>query len=217
MQDRIKSLVQRKSKSYCGHRPEDEQHLIFRLQVGEMHRSSIVAMNTKTRPVYIIERDIRETMDKAAKAVRQGRYMDAAILAERADNLKEELSYAMELVKFDEDNRNMDKSLRSWFGKILSLSLNEADMALYHIDMFFAYMQDRGYVPVPEWERKRRELRKAVIGYRNFVKHFFKDDNNLVNNEIDFMHLLDTVRNKMFTDREKVYYDKYEIKAGEKQ
>ena len=51
-------------------------------------------MNTKTRPVYIIERDIRETMDKAAKAVRQGRYMDAAILAERADNLKEELSYA---------------------------------------------------------------------------------------------------------------------------
>lgn len=174
-------------------------------------------MNTKARPVYIIERDIRETMDKAAKAVRQGRYMDAAILAERADNLKEELSYAMELVKFDEDNRNMDKSLRSWFGKILSLSLNEADMALYHIDMFFAYMQDRGYVPVPEWERKRRELRKAVIGYRNFVKHFFKDDNNLVNNEIDFMHLLDTVRNKMFTDREKVYYDKYEIKAGEKQ
>lgn len=217
MQDRIKSLVQGKSKSYCGHRPEDEQHLVFGVQVGEMHRSSIVAMNTKTRPVYIIERDIRETMDKAAKAVRQGRYMDAAILAERADNLKEELSYAMELVKFDEDNRNMDKSLRSWFGKILSLSLNEADMALYHIDMFFAYMQDRGYVPVPEWERKRRELRKAVIGYRNFVKHFFKDDNNLVNNEIDFMHLLDTVRNKMFTDREKVYYDKYEIKAGEKQ
>lgn len=217
MQDRIKSLVQRKSKNYCGHRPKHELHLFFRLQVGEMHRSSIVAMNTKTRPVYIIERDIRETMDKAAKAVRQGRYMDAAILAERADNLKEELSYAMELVKFDEDNRNMDKSLRSWFGKNLSLSLNEADMALYHIDMFFAYMQDRGYVPVPEWERKRRELRKAVIGYRNFVKHFFKDDNNLVNNEIDFMHLLDTVRDKMFTDREKVYYDKYEIKAGEKQ
>lgn len=185
--------------------------------MGKMHRSTATVMNTKARPVYIIERDIRETMDKAAKAVRQGRYMDAAILAERADNLKEELSYAMELVKFDEDNRNMDKSLRSWFGKILSLSLNEADMALYHIDMFFAYMQDRGYVPVPEWERKRRELRKAVIGYRNFVKHFFKDDNNLVNNEIDFMHLLDTVRNKMFTDREKVYYDKYEIKAGEKQ
>lgn len=217
MQDRIEGFVQGQSENDSRYRPEHEQHLVFGLQMGEMHRSSIVAMNTKTRPVYIIERDIRETMDKAAKAVRQGRYMDAAILAERADNLKEELSYAMELVKFDEDNRNMDKSLRSWFGKILSLSLNEADMALYHIDMFFAYMQDRGYVPVPEWERKRRELREAVIGYRNFVKHFFKDDNNLVNNEIDFMHLLDTVRDKMFTEQEKVYYDKYEIKAGEKQ
>ena len=217
MQDRIEGLVQGQSEDNRRYRPEHEQHLIFRLQVGEMHRSSIVAMNTKTRPVYIIERDIRETMDKATKAVRQGRYMDAAMLAKEADNLKEELSHAMELVKFDEDNRNMDKSLRSWFGKILSLSLNEADMALYHIDMFFAYMQDRGYVPVPEWERKRRELREAVIGYRNFVKHFFKDDNNLVNNEIDFMHLLDTVRDKMFTEQEKVYYDKYEIKAGEKQ
>ena len=217
MQDRIEGFVQGQSENDSRYRPEHEQHLVFGLQMGEMHRSATAAMNTKTRPVYIIERDIRETMDKAAKAVRQGRYMDAAIFAERADNLREELSYAMELVKFDEDNRNMDKSLRSWFGKILSLSLNEADMALYHIDMFFAYMQDRGYVPVPEWERKRRELREAVIGYRNFVKHFFKDDNNLVNNEIDFMHLLDTVRDKMFTEQEKVYYDKYEIKAGEKQ
>lgn len=217
MQDRIEGFVQGQSENDSRYRPEHEQHLVFGLQMGEMHRSATAAMNTKTRPVYIIERDIRETMDKAAKAVRQGRYMDAAMLAKEGDSLKEELSHAMELVKFDEDNRNMDKSLRSWFGKILSLSLNEADMALYHIDMFFAYMQDRGYVPVPEWERKRRELREAVIGYRNFVKHFFKDDNNLVNNEIDFMHLLDTVRDKMFTEQEKVYYDKYEIKAGEKQ
>ena len=70
-------------------------------------------------------------------------------------------------------------------------------------------MQDRGYVPVPEWERKRRELKRAVSEYRDFVKHFFKDENNLINNEIDFMHLLDVVRDKIFTDREKVYYDKY--------
>lgn len=168
----------------------------------------------KIRPVYIIERDICETMDKSRKAVRSGRYLDAAILAKQVDDLKEELACAMECVKFEEDNRSMDKSLRSWFGKILSLSLNEADMSLYHIDMFFAYMQDRGYVPVPEWENKKRDLRKAVTEYRNFVKHFFKDDNNLINNEVDFMHLLDLVRDKMFTDREKIYYDKYEIKAA---
>lgn len=171
----------------------------------------------KNRPVYIIERDIRERMDKSSKAVRQGRYLDAAILAKEIDDLREELSRAMEIVKFNDDNRNMDKALRSWFGKILSLSLNEADMSLYHIDMFFSYMQDRGYVPIPEWERKRRELKKAVSEYREFVKHFFKDENNLINNEIDFMHLLEVVRDKIFTDREKVYYDKYEIKAAEKQ
>ncbi len=44
MQDRIKSLVQGKSKSYCGHRPEDEQHLVFRLQMDKMHRSEATAM-----------------------------------------------------------------------------------------------------------------------------------------------------------------------------
>lgn len=170
----------------------------------------------KMRPVYIIERDIQETMDKSRKAMRSGRYMDATLLAKQIDDLKEELSCTMEHIKFEEDNSNMDKSLRTWFGKILSLSLNEADMSIYHIDMFFAYMQDRGYVPVPEWERKRRELKRAVSEYRDFVKHFFKDENNLINNEIDFMHLLDVVRDKIFTDREKVYYDKYEIKAAEK-
>ena len=44
MQDRIKSLVQRKSKNYCGHRPEHEQHLVFRLQMDKMHRSEATAM-----------------------------------------------------------------------------------------------------------------------------------------------------------------------------
>lgn len=168
------------------------------------------------RPVYLIERDIQEAKSKADKSMRSGRYADAAILTKLIDTLREELADTMERIKFQEDNRNMEKSMRSWYVKILSLSLNEADMSLYHIDMFFAYMHERGYVPVPEWERKRRELRKAVTEYRDFVKHFFKDENNLINNEVDFMHLLDFVRGKVFTDREKLIYDKYEIKAAGK-
>lgn len=170
----------------------------------------------RIRPVYLIELDIRELMNKSNEAIRSGRYLDAAIMSKQIDALKEELFNAQENIKFEEQNRAMDKHQRSFFAKILSLSLNEADMSLYHIDMFFSYMQDRGYVPVPEWERKRRELKRAVSEYRDFVKHFFKDENNLINNEIDFMHLLDVVRDKIFTDREKVYYDKYEIKAAEK-
>lgn len=166
------------------------------------------------RPVYLIEKELREAMNKSNDALREGRYFDAAILTRQINALKDELLDAQENIKYKEQNRAMDKHQRSFFAKILSLSLNEADMSLYHIDMFFSYMQDRGYVPVPEWERKRRELKKAIADYSDFVKHFFKDENNLINNEIDFMHLLDVVRDKMFTDREKVYYDKYEIKAG---
>lgn len=131
-------------------------------------------MNTKTRPVYIIERDIRETMDKAAKAVRQGRYMDAAMLAKEADGLKEELSHAMELVKFDEDNRNMDKSLRSWFGKILSLSLNEADMALYHIDMFFCLHAGQRICPRTGMGAEKARIKGSRYRLPEFRKALFQ-------------------------------------------
>lgn len=92
----------------------------------------------------------------------------------------------------------------------------EADLAIYHIEMFFAYFSDRGFKPVPEWEHRKGELIRAIKAYREFVRVFFEGADLRVGNELNFMKLLDLISDRCFTDRERVYYDKYEIKAANK-
>lgn len=172
-------------------------------------------MSKQSRPTYQIEADLREKMQEYTAYVRSGHYARAQQVMTRLNQLKEELEEAHADVKFCADNRNMDKAERAFFGKILNLSLNEADLALYHIEMFFAYMNNRGYVPVPEWDRRKRELMNAVKSYRDFVEYFFDASDLRVPSELNFMHLLEMVADRAFTDRERVYYDRYEVKAAQ--
>ena len=82
------------------------------------------------------------------------------------------------------------------------------------MDMFFAYMKEREMVPVPEWERRARNFLKALKDLRDFVFLFLPSaDLNDASCE-NFVVLHDIIRDKVFTDREKVYYNKYEEKAG---
>ena len=166
------------------------------------------------RAIFIIERELREAMEDATTYTRSGHYARCQQALQRAERLRREYNDAMSDIHFDMDNRNMDKAERSFFGKILNLSLNEADLAIYHIEMFFAYMSERGYKPVPEWDRRKGELLRAVKGYREFVSYFFKQSDLRVSSELNFMNLLDRTVDTVFTDREKVYYDVYDVKAA---
>lgn len=73
-----------------------------------------------------------------------------------------------------------------------------------------------GFKPVPEWEHRKGELIRAIKAYREFVRVFFEGADLRVGNELNFMKLLDLISDRCFTDRERVYYDKYEIKAANK-
>lgn len=179
----------------------------------EKHPVSKVRNN---RPIYMIEQDMREAANEAATYLRSGHYARHQQAMQRAAKLKEEYEKAMTDIRFDLHNQNIDRAERSFFGKILALSLNEADLAIYHIEMFFAYFKDRGYVPVSEWEQRRVELMNAVKAYREFISYFFRPEDLRVPLELDFMKLVNLVADKMFTDRERIYYDRYEIKAAEK-
>lgn len=166
------------------------------------------------RPIYIIEREMREAMDEAASYLRNGHYARYQQCMQKVVRLKDEYETAQQDIKFDFDNKNMEKAERSFFSKILNLSLNEADLAVYHVDMFFAYMKERDFVPVSEWDRRKRNLKNAIKEYREFISSFFYtiDLQNASNENLIIIH--DIIRDKVFTDREKVYYDKYEEKAG---
>ena len=155
-------------------------------------------------------------MNDAASCLRNRNYARHQQAMQRIARLKKELEDSRIDQQFHDDNRNMDRAERAFFGKILHLSLNEADLAIYHIEMFFAYFSDRGFKPVPEWEHRKGELIRAIKAYREFVRVFFEGADLRVGNELNFMKLLDLISDRCFTDRERVYYDKYEIKAANK-
>lgn len=166
------------------------------------------------RPVYMIERDITEANQEASICLAKRDYAKYQQSLQRIVRLKDELEEAKADLKFELDNRNMDKAERSFFAKIINLSLNEADLSNYHMDMFFAYMKEREMVPVPEWERRARNFLKALKDLRDFVFLFFPSADLKDASCENFVVLHDIIRDKVFTDREKVYYNKYEEKAG---
>lgn len=169
------------------------------------------------RPIYLIEKDIKEYQEKSRNLLARRNFAELANMTRIIRELQDEYDKALIDIKYEEDTKNMNRHLRSFVGKILSLSLNEADLAIYHIDMFFAYMKEKDLQPKDEWEHARLEVKKAISTYRDFMKNFFRDETNLVSNEIDFMHLAEYIKTKMFTDREQIYYDEYEVKAARKQ
>lgn len=179
-------------------------------------KQSCAANRHKCRPVFLIEQELREAMNDAASCHRNRNYARHQQAMQRIARLKKELEDSRIDQQFHDDNRNMDRAERAFFGKILHLSLNEADLAIYHIEMFFAYFSDRGFKPVPEWEHRKGELIRAIKAYREFVRVFFEGADLRVGNELNFMKLLDLISDRCFTDRERVYYDKYEIKAANK-
>lgn len=77
-------------------------------------------------------------------------------------------------------------------------------------------MHNRGYIPVEEWSRLERELKRITRKYRDYLFKFFHTNRLKDESSESFVILHDIVRDKLFTDREKVYYDMYEkISGGE--
>lgn len=160
-----------------------------------------------------IQLSITEYRNQLLKAVRNRNYIHMSMLQQKISDLEKMQDEIYYIEKFDTQNKSMDRHLQNWAGKTLSLSLNEADLAIYHLDMFFAYFKERGYVEKPEWKRVRDRLEKALNEFREFSGYFFSGD-NAKNNLEDSCTLSELIRKKVFTDREMVYYNKYEEQAG---
>lgn len=150
------------------------------------------------RPIYIIERELREAMDKAAEFLRRGNYARHQQSLQQAERLKIEYDNAMRDIQFDIDNRNMGKAERSFFAKMLCLQLNGLELVEYHQDIYKAYMQNRGYIPVEEWSRLERELKRITRKYRDYLFKFFHTNRLKDESSESFVILHDIVRDKLF-------------------
>lgn len=92
---------------------------------------------------------LREANDRLVKAVQNGDWAKIAIYQQVRDKIQSEYDDIMEAKQFKLQTDNQDKALTSWGGQILSLSTIEADMSLYHLDMYMAYFASRNYIMKP--------------------------------------------------------------------
>lgn len=118
-------------------------------------KQSCAANRHKCRPVFLIEQELREAMNDAASCLRNRNYARHQQAMQRIAHLKKELEDSRIDQQFHDDNRNMDRAERAFFGKILHLSLNEADLAIYHIEMFLPTSATGASSPSPNGNTAR--------------------------------------------------------------
>ena len=161
------------------------------------------------RTIEEVDRDIQACHEELRKAIYERRYTSIDFHQQRLDSFMEEKAKIIADNTFFEQNKQEDRNAISWAGKTLNLSLNTADMSIYYVEMFLAYFIDRGFSAVPEWGKRVEELRTALNRFSEYTRFFFTGKSRENNHEA-LNHLLDLVKEDFFTDREKVYYDKYE-------
>ena len=101
-----------------------------------------------------------------------------------------------------------NKHLKSWFGKSISLSINCNDLSIYYLDSTINFLRTKGLVPKGSFETAANEYRKAANNLRKEIAKFlveYEDDN-----WDDFSDLEQTITEKKFTDREKVFKKQFE-------
>ena len=158
-----------------------------------------------------IMKDLTEARDRFAEAIRSQNYVMIEQFKKRIEMFENELEMAYAFINLCTEKITGDKHLISWGGKMLSLSINEADLAIKHLDMFWLYFKESGYIPKEEWKEAHEGLLQALTKYRRYMIEFFSGD-NIDHNAEDMSFVEDTIANKLFTDREMVYFRKYEDK-----
>ena len=109
---------------------------------------------------------------------------------------------------------NGDKNFGQMMGKVLSLVLNEADMAIYHLDIYFAALEAHGLVDkAKDWTNRKNQLRKALREFGEIPRLMMRGEMRNKNLEA-LCEMLSTIRDGYFTEKEQEQYDKYEELSG---
>lgn len=161
------------------------------------------------RTLFDIEQDICEFHKKMEKATRRKDFVNINIYARRIAEATKEKENLLADKKFLLQEKNMDRNLVNWAGKTLALMLNMSDMAIYYYDLYMKFHRERGFYPSPEWAKKSENLKRSAKELREFVSYFFKDEN--INAYFAQMaDLMEIISKQVFTDRERMYLEKYE-------
>lgn len=166
---------------------------------------------TTHRPVLVIRKDLEEAVYSFNKAVRRRDYVLQKMFNDRIHELNEEMIQSEAYNSLHCLRLNQDKNLVAWQGKTLSLTINEADLAVKHLRMFFKQFLEDGFQPKEDWIYVQDNLEKALHDFRQYIIKMFTGKNIDINFE-DFDTLEKLICKYMFTDQEMYYYIQYENK-----
>ena len=166
-------------------------------------------MRKETISAYYCQKEIVDNNRRIAQYRAKGNWVKMTELLNRNKYVREQVELEAQAQKLEIKTANMDKNLRSWAGRTLSMSINCADASLYLLDMFCAYFKDIGFERKEEWERQYLALSKAIKNFSQFSAAMF-DGKDRDDNCDDLIRLCDLLCTRFYTDREQVYFKKFQ-------
>lgn len=166
-------------------------------------------MRKETISAYYCQKEIVENNRRIAQYRTKGNWVKITELLNRNKYLQEQVEFEAQAQKLEAKTANMDKNLRSWAGRTLSMSINCADASLYLLDMFCVYFKDIGFERKEEWECHYQTLSKAIKDFSQFSAAMFAGKEREDNCD-DLIRLCDLLCTRFYTDREQVYFRKYQ-------
>ena len=109
-----------------------------------------------------------------AEAMRKNNYAATVPIQHQIKQQELLLKEISDVEKYNLIDQNMDKHKKQCILKLLALSLNEADLSLMHLDMFFAHFKEHGFTSTPEWRRLKQDFAVTVTNFSNYTNIMFR-------------------------------------------
>ncbi len=165
--------------------------------------------------IYELERSGAELRRKATDALMRHDYAKANECMRKIQEIEDRISRQREAIEFLAKGDAMDPHKRDAMGKIFYLSTAAADLSIFLLDMYFASFKDRGMVPVGEWQSVRANVVTATRKFREHMRGFIESRDGAEQICYKMDDMLTIVRDKFFTDRERVFFDEFYDKSAE--
>lgn len=176
-------------------------------------------MKDKKVTTFQLRESIDDCTNRIRKALKKNNFVQVAYLTDQRKWLEEQLADLIDeerkLAEFEQKAAVQDKTLRSFAGKILALTIADADMAVIHLDMYMAYFKEMGYVQRSEWKHVHDQLRKAIDDFRRYNISMFDQNTAFQTGDITNDLELAIRKSNLFTDREFQHYSRYFDKVAE--
>lgn len=148
------------------------------------------------------------TLATMNRHLRSGNLVKATFERQQFDRLTQQINDIESVEEVTENRFRQNKELTAWLCKTISLTKNCADLSVFFSDNANGFFRESGLAPK---DKLKEALENTRIALSNLSREYarFLEKECLEDNYNNFDRLEAYIRKELFTDREKVFYDKY--------